>query len=149
MLSYDTNGFNHLFTRPASLVDRLFADLETRPRFEASGPRVDIVETEDGFELTAEVPGFTADDLDITMHEGVLSVAGKVEPGDATPRPASPGRVLVRERRTASFVRRFRLGDQVDPEGIDARVRDGLLTLKLPKPATVQPRKISVRGEAS
>jgi len=143
---YDNNGFDRLFGRQASLMNQLFSDFEARPRFETQGPRVDIVETEGAYELTAEVPGMTAEDIDITLHEGVLTIAGKAERNAAKPKgEEEAARTVFRERRQVSFARRFRLGDKVDAESVDASVRDGLLTVTLPKPVAVQPRKIAVK----
>ena len=146
MLTHYNNGFDRLFGRQATLMDQLFSDFEARPRFEAQGPKVDIVETEGAYELTAEVPGMTAEDIDITLHEGVLTISGKVERNAAkTEGEEGAPRTVFRERHQVSFARRFRLGDKVDAEGVDATVRDGLLTVTLPKPAAVQPRKIAVK----
>lgn len=144
MLTIYNNGFDRLFNRQASLMDQLFADFEARPRFESQGPKVDIVETEDGYELTAEIPGMTADDVDVTLHDGVLTISGRVEQAEEK----EERRAVFRERRQVSFARRFRLGDKVDADKIDASVRNGLLFVSLPKPHEVQPRKIAVKAQS-
>jgi HSP20 family protein len=125
------------------LVDRLFRDFEARPRFEqAIGPRVDIVEREESFELTAEVAGYAPDDVEITVHEGVLTIAGKRETSTSLGEGA---KVLHRERRSGAFSRTFKLGDAIDPEKIEATVKDGLLTVVLPKAAETRPRQIAIK----
>ena len=126
------------------LLDRLFRDFEARPRFEqAIVPRVDIVEKDEGFELTAEVAGYAPDDVEITVHEGVLTIAGKREA--KTEETSADGKVLHRERRSGAFSRSFKLGDAVDPDRIEATVRDGLLTVLLPKAAETRPRQIAIK----
>lgn len=145
MLTLYNNGFDRLFGRQANLMDQLFSDFEARPRFENHGPKVDIVETEGGYELTAEVPGMTADDIEITLHDGVLTIAGKVDRKEEKTEGEDTRRMVFRERHQVSFARRFRLGDKVDPDSVEASVRDGLLMVSLPKPVAVQPRRIAVK----
>ena len=124
------------------LLDRLFRDFEARPRFEQTiGPRVDIVEKEECFELTAEVAGYAPDDVEITVHEGVLTIAGKRDTSSQTETP----KVIHRERRSGAFSRTFKLGDAVDPEKIEATVNNGLLTVVLPKAAETRPRQIAIK----
>lgn len=140
------NGFDRTFDRELRRMNKLFGDLEARPHFEGlSLPRVDLVETDAAYELTAEVPGFTADDIDVTVHDGVLTVAGKVE-AEASNEGEEGRKVLYRERRQASFARTFRLGDRVDASAIEATVRDGLLTVLLPKVEEEKPRQIAVKA---
>lgn len=129
--------FNHRF------VDRLFRDFEARPRFDQIGPRVDIVESDEAFELTAEVPGYRPEDVEITFHEGVLTVAGKVETSDE--KSDNRGKVIFRERRRGAFSRSFKLGDAVDADKIEATVRDGVLAVTLPKAAETRPRQIAIK----
>ena len=101
-------------------------------------PAVDIEESETGFTLRADLPGIDEKDIDITVHEGVLTLSGKRE--DA--REAETAN--LRERRFGSFSRRFRLGDQVSAEGIEASFKNGVLAIAMPKKEEVKPRQISV-----
>jgi len=105
-------------------------------------PAVDIREEPGEFVLTADLPGVEASDIEVTMQEGMLVIRGerKLERSD------EGGGFKRVERVHGSFYRRFTLPDVADPEGVSARSENGVLTVKIPKRAATQPRKISVDG---
>lgn len=115
---------------------------ETQPtqrRYEFA-PAVDIIEHNDAFELRADVPGATADQVDIHVERGVLNLRVSVT-------PASNGRKpLLQEYRVGDYVREFRVGEDIDANGIDAQLDHGVLTVRLPKAQAVLPKKIEVRA---
>lgn len=104
-------------------------------------PAVDILEQGDELLLRADVPGARADDIDIQYERGTLTIAARVAPrGD-------PNRTWVlREYGVGDFVRTFQVGEGIDAQKISAEVRDGVLTLHLPKAESARTRKITVRG---
>lgn len=103
-------------------------------------PAVDIHEQENRFVLTADVPGVSRENIDITLEDGVLTVKGERNAGvDAT----SEG-FLRRERANGTFLRQFTLPDTVDAEQIIATVKNGVLEIEIPKQEQLQPRKITV-----
>ncbi len=104
-------------------------------------PAVDILEQGDELLLRADVPGARADDIDIQYERGTLTIAARVAPrGD-------PHRTWVlREYGVGDFVRTFQVGEGIDAQKISAEVRDGVLTLHLPKAESARTRKITVRG---
>ncbi len=96
---------------------------------------LDIEETESAYRLTASVPGFAPDAVDVTFSEGVLTILAKAEP------ISREGTWLRRERPHGSLLRRLQLPAQVDPGGIEAAFENGVLTVsvpKLPKPKAVR-----------
>ena len=102
----------------------------------------ELVEDEDGWRITADVPGLTADALELTVDNGVLALSASralAEAGDAQI-------VRHRERRGWSLDRRWRLPDVVDLDGIEAHLTDGVLTVTLPKRPETRPRRIAVQG---
>ncbi len=101
-----------------------------------STPRVDVAETKDHYELTAELPGFRKDDVTVQVKDGVLELTAA--PAQAAETPAE-AHWLVKERRAATFQRSFRLPRDVDGESIGAEFRDGLLVLTLPKRKSPSP----------
>ena len=103
-------------------------------------PSVDIEETEEGFVLTADLPGVDEKEIEITVHEGVLLLSGKRE----NEREEKLETGIYRERSHGAFVRKFRLGPNVDPEGIEAAYKNGVLTVNLPKKAEAKPKQIPV-----
>lgn len=106
-------------------------------------PAVDIVEKDDRVVLTADLPGVRQEDIEVKVHDGVLLLSGKRERAQ---REEGKSYVYV-ERSHGSFLRQFRLGDTVDPAGIEARFKDGVLTVELPKRVEASPRQIPVRTE--
>ena len=104
-----------------------------------ASPAVDIVEQDNAYLLTMDVPGVSSDGIDVTVHGGVLSVSGerKSDFGDH--------KVAVSERWQGQFVRRFSLPDSVDQAQIVAKVENGVLALSIPKQAAETPRKITVQ----
>ena len=105
-------------------------------------PTVDLTETEEGFTIRADVPGVLPDDLDVTLEDGVLTLAGEKK---ETQRNDAEGWHL-NERRFGAFRRSFALPTAVDENAIEARHENGVLTVVLKKAASAKPRKIKVQG---
>ncbi|HEY3787332.1 MAG TPA: Hsp20/alpha crystallin family protein [Urbifossiella sp.] len=102
-------------------------------------PRVDIVETEDELVLLADLPGVKEGDVDIRFENGELTLHARRAPAKMT------GAVLW-ENEVGDFFRAFRISEQIDAEKIWAELKNGILTLHLPKVEAAKPRKIAVRG---
>lgn len=142
-------------------VDRLFDDFGSgwrktlpsrafnaeplfRRAFDWKLPAVDIVEKDSAFEITAEVPGLDAKEIEVTLRNGNLVMKGeKLE----EKQDESKGYHL-RERHFGSFERVFAIPDSVAPDKIDAHFEKGLLKITLPKTATAQQpaKKITIRA---
>jgi HSP20 family protein len=101
--------------------------------------RVDIVETEDGLLLWADLPGVDEASLDVRVEDAVLTIAGTVSP--AGYEDLSP---LYTEYNVGNFFRQFRLSEQVDQGRIEGRVNQGTLELSLPKLEKAKPRRIQI-----
>jgi HSP20 family protein len=104
-------------------------------------PDVDIMERPDEFLVVADVPGVDEDHIDVRLEEGVLSIdatqAGEV---DSTWAP------IHLEYRPGGYHRQFTLSEAIDTEAIQAKMRDGVLELHLPKGTRHRPRQIQVRS---
>ncbi len=107
----------------------------------AFAPAVDIVETDKGFELAADLPGLTADDVDITIEDGVLSISGERK-NETLEDKKGYSRI---ERTFGGFKRSFTLPKGVSADEVTARVQNGQLTVSVPKPVSVLPRKVKVQ----
>lgn len=104
-------------------------------------PRVDIIETEQQLEVTADMPGVDQDSVSVDLEGKVLTIRGKYR------LEAPEGYSLVyQEYRSGSYERAFTVGEQIDREKIEATVRNGVLRLVLPKAKEAQPRRITVRA---
>lgn len=104
-------------------------------------PHVDIIEQSDELLLLADVPGARAEDVEVNVERGVLSVYARVNPRqdeDST-------HYLFREYGVGGYARSFQVGEGVDAAGIEAKCADGVLTLRLPKAAALKPKKIAVK----
>ena len=102
-------------------------------------PQVDIVETEDALEIFADMPGVTRDTVEVTLEQRVLRIHGRAEV--PLPEGLAP---LYLEYQPGDYERAFTLSDAVDPAGIEARVRGGVLHLKLPKAGPAKRQRIEV-----
>ena len=103
-------------------------------------PTVDIAETENGYEIRAERPGVSEDDVNVSVTDNLLTVKGEKRQ-EAETEGKNYHRV---ERRYGSFQRRFTLPSEVATDDIKAEFTDGVLTLSIPKPETVKPTEIPI-----
>jgi HSP20 family protein len=103
-------------------------------------PPADIYENDDGFMIVADLPGVSADKVDIRLDRGELSIHGSWSV------PERAAEALAREFREADFERRFVVPDSIDTDGISAELNDGVLQVLLPKSEAVKPRRIEVRA---
>ena len=102
-------------------------------------PAVDIFEDAGGITLLADMPGVSRDRLDVKIDGDTLSVEGRVElEGQAQMRALWAEVDVPRYRRT------FTLSRELDASRIEANLKDGVLTLRVPKQAHAQPRRIEV-----
>ena len=103
-------------------------------------PRIDIWETADELMLYADMPGVAAENLDIRFENRELRIHGKV-----CPRHEGIN-FLYGEYGIGDFHRTFTIGESIDSEKISAELKDGVLTLHLPKTEAVKPRRIEVKS---
>jgi len=101
-------------------------------------PALDIRETDEEYWLLFDLPGVKPEDVSIEVHNQKLTVAGTRVPA------AELGTAQQLERPFGSFVRNLTLPTGVDSDAIAAAYTHGVLTLKVPKPATAKPKKISI-----
>jgi HSP20 family molecular chaperone IbpA len=104
-------------------------------------PGVDIVENEKELLLMADIPGVTAENLSVDFERGLLTIHGEVAPRQ----DAEKSRFVIREYGVGDYCRTFQIGEAIDSTKIEAELRDGVLTLRLPKREEVLPRKIVVK----
>lgn len=104
-------------------------------------PRADIYETEEAITVVADMPGVDESSVDITLENNVLTINGYVEP--LQPEGYN---LAYAEYRVGDYQRAFTLSDQIDRDGIEAVVKDGVLRLYLPKVTEVRRRKIAIRA---
>ena len=126
-------------------MDQLFGGLfneKTTPFAGIKSPAVNIWEKEDGFVLEAELPGFSMNDLDVTVEGAEVILRGDRK-ADA---PAANSTLHKRERWYGRFERRLQFPIELDAGNSEAVLRDGVLTLTLPKSPTAAARKINIKS---
>jgi HSP20 family protein len=107
----------------------------------AFSPTFEVKETEDSFVVRADLPGVKEADLDISVHNGVLSVSGTRA---AEERKEGESYYLY-ERQYGSFTRSFSLPETADGEKIEAKLEAGVLSLAIGKRVDAKPRKIALK----
>lgn len=102
---------------------------------------VDIRETDNAFHVDAEVPGFTKEEIDVSLENGLLTISAerKAEKKEAEGEPH------LKERRYTKIARSFTLPTRIDESKIEATLEHGVLHLMLPKVEEVKPRRIIVK----
>lgn len=105
-------------------------------------PRFDIVETADELTLYGDLPGVKPEDLEVRFENQELVIHGK-----AAPRAEGQPRYWEREYGVGDFYRAFAISEGVDSSRIHAELKNGVLTLHLPKPEAIKPRRIQVNAQ--
>lgn len=111
----------------------------TRPLY---APRADIYETDDGLVILVDMPGVRPESADVTIEQRVLTIRGRSE--DQPPEGFSP---VYREYAPGDYERVFTLSDDIDAERIEARVKNGVLRLSLPKAGPAETRRVQIRAD--
>jgi len=104
-------------------------------------PRVDIMETEEESQLLADLPGVKPEEVDVRFDNGELIIDGRCAPRH------QGANYLLSEYGVGDFYRAFTISEQIDWPKISAELKNGVLTVRLPKAETAKPRKIAVKGE--
>ena len=131
-------------------MGRLFGDLLSSQDNEGNTenaswmPTVDISETENGFEIHAELPGVNESDVNVSLTDNLLTIKGEKRTEEKTDNK-NFHRV---ERRYGSFQRSFTLPRQVNTAEIKAGFKDGILSLSIPKTEEAMPTEIQISTDA-
>jgi HSP20 family protein len=103
-------------------------------------PLVDVLEQPEGLVLYVDLPGVKSEDVDVRFENRELQIRGKVTP------PATKPRYLLNEYGVGDFYRAFSITDDVDAQKISADLKDGVLTVHLPKAEALKQRRITVNA---
>jgi HSP20 family protein len=101
-------------------------------------PAVDIFESEEGITVIADMPGVTAQGLSVDLKDNILTIHGEAK-------STEKGRnIIYQEYQVGNYLRNFSLSDVIDQAKIKARLKDGVLTLELPKAEKAKPKQIEI-----
>ena len=131
------NRYNRLLGITRSNGEREGKDLFSRSDW---APAVDIKETREAFNIEAELPGMSKEDVKVTVQDGVLSIQGERKHEEES----DDNKHHRIERVYGSFLRRFTLPENVDENSIRANFKDGVLSLTLAKAEPAEPKAIEV-----
>jgi HSP20 family molecular chaperone IbpA len=110
---------------------------ETRSNDKYLRPAVNIIETDEGLILTADLPGAAKETLDVNVEKGILTINAPVS-------HSMHGQPAYTEFELANYYRQFSIPETLDHEKARAEFSNGILTLKVPKAEVAKPRKIEV-----
>ena len=126
-------------------MDRLFDDAFTRP-ISMSGfsgtPAIDLYQNEEEVVVKASLPGLKAEDVHISVTNGVLTLSGEYRQDEET----KDNTYIIREHRQGSFERSLTLPVDVETDKARADFKDGILIITLPKAEAVKPRTINIKA---
>jgi len=126
---------------PFREADRITQELAERLRETSGAVPMDAYRRGDDVIVHFDLPGLSADSIDLTVEQNTLTVRA-----ERYWEPEPEDQLLARERRQGQFSRQLMLGEHLDPEGLDARYRDGVLTLTIPVAPSAQPKRIKVQA---
>ena len=110
--------------------------------------QTDVAETENGYEVTMNLPGFTKEDVKAELKEGYLTITASTNSSEEE--KDQQGRYIRRERYSGTCSRQFYVGEEVTEDDIKAKFENGILKLSIPKkevtPAVEEAKYISIEG---
>lgn len=102
-------------------------------------PATDVRETGEELILHFDMPGVSSQNVELTAEKGTLTVTGKADPEEE-------GNAVYRETRIGDYRRVFSLNNNVNTEDIKAKMKAGVLTVRIPKPETAKPKRIAIKN---
>ncbi len=125
-----------------NMMSRMFDDREETWFSGALAPTLDVSETDNEVDVKMDLPGMKAEDIDIQVHNNVLTIRG-----ERSEETEEKDRKFHRiERHSGSFARSVSLPSVVDENKVDAKYKDGVLTISMPKTKEAQAKKITVKA---
>ncbi|SIS43921.1 Hsp20/alpha crystallin family protein [Neptunomonas antarctica] len=132
-------------TRFNRLMDDTFLNdffMPVEKRMGSRLPAIDVHETDEKYLVNVDLPGINKEDIHVSMENGVLTVKGETQTEE---KEEKEGKMIRRERHVGSYMRQFTVGSEVDPDAIDARFENGVLSLELKKLEKSKPNKLEIK----
>ncbi len=139
-INIDPTYSNNALTR----LDRIFEDVRSSCQQPSSSfGAIDIFEDKDKLCLLAELPGFTIDDINLTLEDGILQINANLPES----KEENPVRYFIRQRNPKTFAKNITLPIAVDENKVSAEYTNGVLSIKMEKPARCKPHKITIKTD--
>jgi HSP20 family protein len=117
-----------------------FREFDLYTRFNGWAPLTDVTETDTDYVVELDVPGVQREDITVDLKGTQLSVTGELKERERE------GLFRHRTRRTGKFSYRITLPRNLDADNVEAKLADGVLTVRVPKSEAVKPRRIEITG---
>jgi HSP20 family protein len=111
-----------------------------KPAAQTRAPRFDFLESPESYTLRGDLPGVTDENLEITVHEGILVVKGSYSEEELT----EDTNFVLRERQSGAFERRLQLPKHADPARVEAKLANGVLNIVIAKKEERKARRIEI-----
>lgn len=131
-------------TNPFDLIEQVFGRDETFNQ-ESRSPVIDVRETKDSYFIEAELPGVSEKNVTLEVKDRTLTLSTTSKDNNEA-ETTDKGNYIRKERREFKFTRSFELPEDIDLEKIEARYRDGLLTVELTRKPESAPRIVQVKA---
>jgi HSP20 family protein len=133
--------FEDIYNRMGQLMNFAFGDLGLGSRLADMpwAPPADVSETDDSYVIRVEVPGARKEDINVEMRDREVVISGET-------RDEGNGRRHRSSRRTGRFEYQAFLPGDINPDGVNAQLHDGILTVTVPKSEAAKPHRIQVTG---
>ena len=119
-------------------MDRLFEDSVITPKGAAAMPKIDIKDKKDSIVVKAELPGMAEEEVDVEISDGVMTISGEKKEEKENPPAGGEEGYYYKESHTGGFSRSFTLPADVIAEKAEAEMKDGVLSIVIPK---IEPKK--------
>jgi HSP20 family protein len=134
-----------LVRRNPNNIDRIFEDWTRALNSNGSNGfalALDVHETEEAYQISADVPGVNSENIDIRLQDDVLTISAE----NKSETEEKNGNALLKERRYGKFSRSLRFPVHVKNDAVEANFENGVLTVTVPKAEEVKPRRIEVKA---
>ena len=129
-----------LIRRTPANIDRFFNEWNRSLNSGNYSITLDVHENEEGYTILADVPGINSENIDIRLHDDVLTISAENNVENTEER----GKAILQERHYGKVSRSLRFPVNVNADGVEADYSDGVLTVNIPKAEEVKPRRIEI-----
>jgi HSP20 family protein len=136
-------GLTNLHSQLDNMFNDMFNGMPTMPAATTMAPSMDVYTENDKLIAEVQAPGFTKDDVDVSVHNGILEIKGEKHEKEEEKDGKKKRSYMLRESH-ASFYRRLRLPDYADEDNVDASFENGILKVTVPFKELPKPKRVAI-----